>query len=228
MSNILAFDTATNACTVALQLGDKVLMDHRIIPRQHSKQLLPMIAQLLDGEQLTIGDLDAIACGIGPGSFMGVRLAVSVAQGLAYAQQVPIIPLSTLQVVAQTAYQKNQAKQVLSAWDARMDELYWGAYRYEDGVMRCATEDQLSKPGDWQWQESGRWLCAGNAWSVYQHQLQLPEQVLMSAEASDLYPEAGAMLSLAQHALDAGETVDALSLQPNYIRQQVVSGPPKS
>ncbi len=101
--NILTFDTATEACSVALQCGDAVYYRHEIAPQQHAKILLPMIQALITEANIKLSDLDAIGFGCGPGSFMGVRLATGMAQGLGFGLQIPLIPISTLQTIAQSA-----------------------------------------------------------------------------------------------------------------------------
>ena len=109
-----------------------------------------MIDQVLRDSGLPPCDLDAIALTHGPGSFMGSRLAVGVAQGLGYAWDCPLITLSTLQVLAQTAYEKTGDEALLAYWDARMGEVYWGVYRLdpETGVMDVDQQDQLSRPDE--------------------------------------------------------------------------------
>ncbi|MDF1759956.1 MAG: tRNA (adenosine(37)-N6)-threonylcarbamoyltransferase complex dimerization subunit type 1 TsaB [Coxiellaceae bacterium] len=221
MTNILAFDTATNACSVALQVGDLQLECHQIAPRQHSQLLLPTIDELLSRDGLGFNDLDVIACGIGPGSFMGVRLAVSVAQGLAYACQKPVVGLSTLQILAQTAYERLGYQQVIAAWDARMDEIYCGFFTLIDGVMQSVSDDQLVAPGAWQCQHEGEWQLVGNAWSAYKDEIKHPDHCQLTVEGSELYPEAKSLLALADDALSKGKAVTALQLEPNYIRQKV-------
>ncbi|MDF1795756.1 MAG: tRNA (adenosine(37)-N6)-threonylcarbamoyltransferase complex dimerization subunit type 1 TsaB [Coxiellaceae bacterium] len=221
MSNIIAFDTATNACSVALQVGDLQLDCHQIAPRQHSQLLLPTIDELLSRDGLGFDDLDLIACGIGPGSFMGVRLAVSVAQGLAYACQKPVLGVSTLQILAQTAYERLGYEQVVAAWDARMDEIYCNFFTLNDGVMQPIAEDQLKAPGAWQCQQEGEWQLVGNAWAAYADQIKTPDNCTLSAEGGALYPEAKSLLSLADNGLTKGYAVSALALEPNYIRQKV-------
>ncbi|MDF1653510.1 MAG: tRNA (adenosine(37)-N6)-threonylcarbamoyltransferase complex dimerization subunit type 1 TsaB [Coxiellaceae bacterium] len=222
MSNILAFDTATNACSVALQVGDLQLDCHQIAPRQHSQLLLPTIDDLLSRDDLSFNDLDAIACGIGPGSFMGVRLAVSVAQGLAYACQKPVVGVSTLQILAQTAHERLGYERVIAAWDARMDEIYCGFFTIIDGVMQPVVEDQLIAPGTWQCKHEGDWQLVGNAWSAYADAIKRPDNCQLTTEGGELYPEAKSLLSLADDQWSKGKAVSALELVPNYIRQKVV------
>lgn len=115
-ANILAFDTATNACTVALQVGAKVYARHEIAPSQHAKLLLPLINDLLSEAKINLSDLNAVAFGCGPGSFMGVRLATATAQGLAFGLNIPLISISTLQILAQTAGGKMLSQAGMPEW----------------------------------------------------------------------------------------------------------------
>src|SRR5690349_9145853 len=125
---ILAFDTSTSACTVALQNGDFVSVRHQLAPKQQAQLILPMINELLSSTSLTANELDAIAYGCGPGSFTGIRIASSVAQGIGFAINKPIIPVSSLAALAQTAFLEQQWTRLLVAVDARMGKIYWANY----------------------------------------------------------------------------------------------------
>ena len=122
---ILAIETSSHACSVALLNEDKVKISHIISPMQQAKLILPMIDELLKSSALTLNDLDAIAYGCGPGGFTGVRIAASVAQGLGFAVKLPIIPISSLAVMAEAAFLERQWRKLLVAVDARADQIYW-------------------------------------------------------------------------------------------------------
>lgn len=205
--NILCFDTATDACSVALQVGEQRFARHEIAPRLHSQLLLPMIQSLITEAKITIADLHAIAFGCGPGSFMGVRLATGIAQGLAFGLSIPIIPISTLQVIAQAAYEKTGAKQIVSGWDARMQEVYWGKYVCdENNIMQSQQEDALctvEKIDKDSFIALG-FHFAGNIFS------------------DDTYPSAIAMLTIAKQKYSNQDVVSSENAHPHYVRHHVV------
>jgi tRNA threonylcarbamoyladenosine biosynthesis protein TsaB len=120
---ILALETSTEFCSVALYLDDKILTQEILAERRHSEIVLPMVQEILADAELTLAQLDGIAFGAGPGSFTGLRIACGVAQGLAFATNLPIVGVSTLEAIAQqTGEQK-----IIAALDARMGEIYHAA-----------------------------------------------------------------------------------------------------
>jgi tRNA threonylcarbamoyladenosine biosynthesis protein TsaB len=224
MTKILALDTATDACSVALYDGETSYQRVEIAPRQHSRLLLPMVEAVLAEAELSLEKIDAVAFGQGPGSFMGVRLATAVAQGLAYGAGLPTCPISSLQALAQNAYQQQGHTEVVASWDARMGEMYIGHYQLQDGLMQAVTEDQLLPPEKLAidaWQQA---VPVGNAWHTYEDALQaLPANWLEQAETK-IYPEASAMLPLAEAMYLQGKTISPLLARPNYIRNRVTHG----
>lgn len=216
---ILAIETATNACSVALLNDKQITSAHRIAPRQHAEIVVPMIDELLTTSSVQLKDCDAIAYGAGPGSFMGIRLAVGLTQGLAFAANIPVISVSMLHTLAQTAYEEYGVTEALVGWDARMSQIYWGVYRCVDGLMQTVVDDQLSDPGAIDG-EFAQCVAVGNAWQVYAEQLSsicrdLPKQ-------TDCYPQATSMLKLAAAKFSEGEIAPAEQAQPLYLRDQVV------
>src|SRR5690606_19863123 len=132
MARILALDTATDACSVALNIDGEVTEDFIVAPQEHTRRLLPMVDGLLAAGQIALGDLDAIAFTRGPGSFTGLRICVGVVQGLAFGADLPVIGVSTLLTMtasAQRLLNLEPTSLVLPALDARMGELYWGLYQ---------------------------------------------------------------------------------------------------
>ena len=122
---ILALDTSTEACSAALLIDTEIHQRYEVAPREHGALILPMIETLLSEAGCAPTQLDALAFGRGPGAFVGVRIATGVAQGIAFAADLPVIPVSSLAAMAQSVEHGN----VYSAIDARMNEVYWGAYR---------------------------------------------------------------------------------------------------
>ncbi len=213
MNYLLGIETATDACSCALWCEGEITERFEIAPRRQAERVLPMIDELLQEKQLTLADMQAIAFGQGPGSFMGTRLAASVALGLAFGVDIPVIPISTLQALAQRAYVQYQFDQVAAAWDARMQEMYWGCYRVDaDGIMQPLRHDELSAPAAVRLPD-GHWHCVGNAWQVYQ------AKWLAEPVHDLLYPSAAMVVLLATKLGKSQARAQKFHL--SYLRQQV-------
>lgn len=222
MSVILAIETATNACSAALWMQGEGIEEYELAPRRHAELLLPMVDRVLVRAGVSLAEVDAIAFGRGPGGFMGVRLAAGMAQGLAFGVNKPVIGVSTLQALAWHTYRLSGAKQVLASWDARMDQLYWGAYCLEAGTMQAVVPDQLADP------EAvvcpvGDWVAVGNAWAAYQSRFARELSDIVRAADTVSYPHALAVAELAAVAHANGESVSALAAEPVYLRDQVTN-----
>ncbi|WP_397449477.1 tRNA (adenosine(37)-N6)-threonylcarbamoyltransferase complex dimerization subunit type 1 TsaB [Pseudomonas sp. NA-150] len=220
MTTLLALDTATEACSVALLHDGKVLSHYEVLPRLHAQRLLPMIKQLLADAGVELSEVDAIAFGRGPGAFTGVRIAIGVVQGLAFALDRPVLPVSNLAVLAQRAFREHGARQVASAIDARMDEVYWGCYREVDGEMRLVGEEAVKPPEQAALPEgsSGEWFGAGTGWGY-------GERIAVALKGQDaaMLPHAEDLLTLATFAWQRGEAVVADDAQPVYLRDKVAT-----
>lgn len=220
MSTLLALDTATEACSVALLHDGKVTSHYEVIPRLHAQKLLPMIKELLAQAGVELSAVEAIAFGRGPGAFTGVRIAIGVVQGLAFALERPVLPISNLAALAQRAYREHGATQVASAIDARMDEVYWGCYREQAGEMRLqgveavVPPEAAALPGD----ASGDWFGAGTGWG-YAERL----SVKPTALDAGMLPHAEDLLTLARFAWARGEAIRADDAQPVYLRDKVAA-----
>ncbi|TBV00090.1 tRNA (adenosine(37)-N6)-threonylcarbamoyltransferase complex dimerization subunit type 1 TsaB [Stutzerimonas kirkiae] len=220
MTTLLALDTATEACSVALLHAGRVTSRYEVIPRLHAKRLLPMVRELLDEAGVSLQAVDAIAFGRGPGAFTGVRIAVGVVQGLSFALQRPVLPISTLAVIAQRALREQGARQVAAAIDARMDELYWGCFVEREGEMCLAGMEAVLPPEQVALPRAGtgEWFGAGTGWG-------LASRIPVQVQGSDagLLPHAEDLLTLARFAWERGEALDADQAQPVYLRDNVAS-----
>ncbi|MGL6597955.1 tRNA (adenosine(37)-N6)-threonylcarbamoyltransferase complex dimerization subunit type 1 TsaB [Aeromonas veronii] len=219
---ILAVDTATEACSAALLVGDKLFSRWEEAPRDHTRKILPMVQAVLEDAGISLSDLDAIAFGRGPGSFTGVRIGISVAQGLAFGAGVPLIGISTLAAMAQGAYRLDGAEQVLTAIDARMNEVYFGRYELIDGRMQLVGDEVVSDPValvDVRGKLAGRVTCVGTGFETYGETLSgLADEL---AESQVRFPAAEDMLPLARAAWLAGEAVPVEQATPVYLRDKV-------
>jgi tRNA threonylcarbamoyladenosine biosynthesis protein TsaB len=219
---ILALDTATEACSVSLGIGARSIDRYLELERGHAERLLPMVGEVLAEGGIELGQLDAIAFGRGPGGFTGVRLAASVAQGLAFGAGVGVVPVSDLAAVAQRIIQRDPAmRDILVINDARMREVYWGRFT-SDGVLMSAGDehvsppDQVSFPGG----GDGPWTAAGRGLRVWP---ELAERCRAAGALvfDDLLPRASEMLILARTAVAAGGILDPALALPVYVRDQV-------
>ena len=209
---LLAFDTSTETMSVAVASGEQVWRRSGRGGPLASSGLIPAIQALLAEAGLRLRDLDAVAFGRGPGSFTGLRTACSVAQGLAFGAAVPVLGIDTLMAVAEQARVLSGCTRVLAVLDARMDQVYAGAYEFESGGWSQRGEASLDAP------ESLRlasgWTLAGNAFDAYAQRLPSGTHVIA-------LPDAGALLRLAPRLLSSGQAVPAERALPLYIRDKV-------
>jgi tRNA threonylcarbamoyladenosine biosynthesis protein TsaB len=215
---ILAIETSTHYGSVALSCGDVILYREVEMPRQHSVWILPAIEALLAEADLKKTQLNAISFGRGPGSFTGIRLATSIAQVTALAWDIPVIPVSTLQTLAQQALREHQCDQVLAALDARLCQVYWGCYQRDPqtDLMRRWGEELLDDPQRIQWPAELPipWKGIGSGWENY------PEY-LRGEWIAGGYPKAYDTVIIARDEYRQGHVVSALEVQPLYLRNQV-------
>jgi len=222
MSNILALDTSTDACSAALLLDGRILQRFKVEPRRHTHLLLPMVEELLVEAQISLKALDAIAFGRGPGSFAGIRIATGAAQGLALAADLPVVPVSTLEAMAFAA-DESAGDYLLTALDARMDEVYWCAWQRKGQALHLLVEEQVSAPADMQLPAavSGNVFAAlGSGW-CYRERMPAALTAVINGYTTDVYPQAEAMARLAAAAVARGEVMTPDDAQPVYLRDQV-------
>ncbi|MCE7535052.1 tRNA (adenosine(37)-N6)-threonylcarbamoyltransferase complex dimerization subunit type 1 TsaB [Aliivibrio fischeri] len=222
-AKILAVDTATENCSVALIVDGKVYSRRAVAPREHTIKILPFVDEVLKEAGVRLKDLDALAFGQGPGSFTGVRIGIGIAQGLAFGADLPMVGISTLEAMAQAGYRLHGATQVAASIDARMGEVYFGMYqRNQDGTWTYEVAETVSAPealSTYLPEQSGEWLTVGTGWDAYTEALAtLP----LECKVSDvLYPDAEDMALLAQQKFEQGLALPAEESSPVYVRDTV-------
>jgi len=218
--NILALEAATESCSVALLRGERIYRRSQVAPREHAVLLLPMVQALLDEAGVQKRELNAISFGRGPGSFTGVRIATGVAQGLAYALDLPVLPISTLAALAQGAWREQGARKVAAAIDARMGEVYWGGYELQDTVMRLAGDEGVYPPEQVPVPErAADCFGYGSGWQTYAETLEKRSGI--ARHLGERFPQAEDLLPLALADWHAGKAIAAAQAQPVYLRDRV-------
>ena len=224
MKTILAIETATDACSVALSQGNSVRQRHEITPRQHSQRLLGMLEELLPGGTLLEHGVEAVAYGCGPGSFTGLRIAASAVQGLCFATGLPAVPLSTLAVQAQTAYRLGHVKEgqtIFSALDARIKEIYSAWFVVKDGRVVPLTLARACSPSDVQLPDAfANAVGIGSGCHFIDDMPHTMRSALQSVSA-EVLPEARDLVPLALELIARGETQTARQVQPVYVRDEI-------
>jgi len=225
---LLALDTSSIACSVAVQTGKTTIERHEEQPREHTRLLVPMIESSLSEAGITLADLDAIILGNGPGSFIGMRIAASVAQGLAFGAELKIVPVSSLAAVAAQVFAEIDAGEVVVAQDAHMHEVYLGIYRRDaDGLAAEIMPERLQGPAAIVELDSsldGSRVAAGFGWQRYPDLLAANQAYI--GEMSDvLHPRAFYLLPLGAVGLANGLAVAPQDVVPAYLRQKVAEKP---
>jgi len=222
MAKILALDTSTDACSVALEVDGERTEIFKVIPRKHTHELLPMVEQILASAQLSVRQLDAVAFGRGPGSFAGIRIATGVTQGLAFAADLPVVPVSSLAALAQGYYRvsNDHNSSILSALDARMDEVYWGGYQIQAGIAKLIIDEEVCPPGKLSIDLHSTYVAVGSGFNYAEQMSEAVRNRLSSIEAQ-VYPHALDIVAIASAEYALGNTVIAEQAQPVYLRNQV-------
>jgi len=226
MTKLLAVETSTEACSVALYSDGETREFYEYAPMRHAELLLPAIQSLLDAAGLPLADLDAIAFGRGPGSFTSLRIGIGVVQGLAWGTGLPVVPVSSLAAVAQAAIAVTTAEvsTICVAMDARMQEVYTANFqRGGDGFVITPSEEQVCSPGLVSVPDDGPFLAAGNGFDRFEELRPLASRA--SECHPDIWPRAGVICKLALKWLESNEPLTAGLAQPVYVRNNVASKP---
>lgn len=216
---LLALETSTEACSAALWSEGQICVRFRHAPRLQTDLLLPMIEEVLAEAGVSLGQLDVLAYSRGPGAFTGVRIAAAAVQAIAYARDLPVLPVSSLQTLAQGAWRVHGAGRVLSVFDARMNEVYVAGYELAGELMQPLDVEHLCAPSDLPASLSGSFFAAGNGAGVYEGVLR--EQRDITGIDAGLFPSAEDVIPLAlQLQTSGGELAPELAL-PVYLRDEV-------
>lgn len=234
LPNLLLLDTSNQYCSVALQWCGQLTERHEWSEQKHSQMILPMVRELLAAQQADFTDLDAIVVGIGPGGFTGVRLAVSVAQGLAFAARKPVLAFSSLAALAVAGLSHSAETQIIVAMDARMQQVYWARYEWRASELIAQVEPSLDDVAvfvECLNQIDAPCVLVGNAIETFDAIQKVIAQVnshvpLRVAEIDHSAPHAAGFVPLVNHAWNSGEwragaTLFPEQVQPLYVRDKV-------
>ncbi|WWO97661.1 MAG: tRNA (adenosine(37)-N6)-threonylcarbamoyltransferase complex dimerization subunit type 1 TsaB [Candidatus Dasytiphilus stammeri] len=220
---ILAIDTSTELCSVALLDNKEVYSVYEYYPREHAQLILPMIQNILSDRCIELQQLDAIAVNRGPGSFTGLRIGISVAKGIGLGINLSIIGISTLAILAEKAWKMFGAQRVLVAIDAHMGELYWAEYqRVKQSCWNGENTERVLNPQEIKShiaKLSGHWCIVGSGWKIYND---LFDGVFNIIPVNCGIPIAQDMLPLAIAALKEGNVVSADCIKPCYLRKKLI------
>ena len=218
---LLSLDTATEACSVALWIDGQVLARFEVAGRTHTQRMLPMTHELMAEAGLSFAQLDGLICGVGPGSFAGVRIGVGFVKGLALTLDRPVVAISSLHLLAQAAVTQG-ANQILTAIDARMNEVYFASFiRDADGLAQEVRPARVIAPEHVQAEGAGIWQAVGTGWGTYEAVMR--EQLALHIDRADCtaLPHAQDAFALALPRFLRCDVISADALAPIYLRDKV-------
>lgn len=217
--NLLAIETSTETVSVALRFNGELIERYSHSPRKHAELLLPWVESVLDEAGTSLSALDAMAFSRGPGSFTSLRIGIGVVQGLAWASDLPVVPISSLATVAQVAA-ADGVQHALIALDARMGEVFTGTFALGDkGVMRAVDEERVCSPKEVTRPVNSETVGLGIGFARYPELNELGGK--LAAVKPDTWPKASAVIELAVDWLSRHEALPAEKAQPVYLRNKV-------
>lgn len=224
---ILALDTSTEACSAALLIDGNLIEEYALTPREHTQMILPMVQRVLAQGGVQLSDLNGIAFARGPGAFTGLRIAAGVTQGLAFGADLPVMPVSSLAALAHGVWREHGADKVLTALDARMHEVYWGAWRVlgEGDVQPAGAGECVLAPTNAPVPDAANWFAVGSGWSAYADVLLPRFAAVLRAVDADMLPRARDVALLAAHQVRQQGWLAAAQAQPVYLRDNVADKP---
>ncbi len=218
---LLAFETATEACSVALYIDGEMRERFDIVPKQHTALALPWAEQLLAEAGIKKSQLDAIAVGVGPGAFTGVRLAVALVQGIALALDKPVLPVSTLAALAMQGVDL-KPERILAAIDARMGEIYCAQFQWDsDGLVHAVSEEIVIAPDAFRYESSHPVVGVGTGFSAINNALQINLGSQLLHCRADALPHAANIARIAIRDFHLGKMIAPDILEPAYLRNKV-------
>lgn len=218
---LLALDTATEACSAALWLDGRVLERFEVAGRTHTQKMLPMIHGLMAEAGVPFSQLDGLVCGTGPGSFAGVRIAIGFIKGLGIALDVPVVGIGSLAMLAQGAIERG-AERVIAAIDARMNEIYIGAFRRgTNGLAAAHARPAVLAPDRVDFHDAASWAGVGTGWGRYEAVLRPRIHTHVASIDGTALPRASSALELALPLFTSGAAASADALAPVYLRDKV-------
>lgn len=217
--NLLALETSTEACSAALWYDGNLQVRFRHAPRLQTDLLLPMVEEVLAEAGFSLAQIDVLAYSRGPGAFTGVRIAAAAVQAIAFARDLPVLPISSLQSLAQGAWRVHGVERVLSVFDARMDEVYAGGYVLAKGLMQPVDVEHLCSPAALPQALHADFFAAGNGAGVYEQQLRA--QCTITGMDAALFPSAEDVVPLALQLQAAGGAQAPELALPVYLRDEV-------
>ncbi len=214
-----------DACSAALLIEGEVIERYELAPREHARLILKMIDAVLIEGDISLHSLDALAFGCGPGAFTGLRIAASVAQGIAFTTDLPTVPVSSLAAIAREGANQAGCSRIAVAVDARMQEVYWATYLVDQdetvklsGTEKVCSSGLVALPKG----EKGKdWFGAGSGWGTYGDMLK--DNLGIEHFAEDCYPRAGDIATLGVAAYRQGNIVTPDRIVPVYLRDKVTS-----
>ena len=218
---VLAVDTATEACSAALLVNGEITGRREVAPQRHDALVFEMCRALLREAQIGFEALDALVFGRGPGAFTGVRIAAALVQSIAWVRSLPVVGVSDLQSVAQSAMERRGAQPVLVAMDARMGEVYYGCFECDAQGLACAVgEEGVASPQAVQVPAGFSRVCigAGSGWKVARAALSTRFDGRLDAVEADILPDAAVMLRLAIPRIRTADILPASGALPVYLR----------
>lgn len=219
--NILALETSSQACSAALSINGEIKERFKIAPRGHGDLILSQVDELMKEADLRPTDLDALAFGRGPGAFTGVRIATSVAQGIAFAADLPVLPISTLESLAAAAHRLYGEERVACAVDARMGEVYWAVYHMNTGEWQRVADESVCAPDLVDLPATDNWVGVGSGWAEYGEALNAKVGVRCAVRDAELLPRAFDIVMLGARDFAVGKGLPAEQALPVYLRDNV-------